>query len=137
MRRRHGRFARGAETIEVAVTLPLVIMVMFCGFEYGWAMVRSVQLDHVARIGAREASMSGATASGVQARVQDALQRAGITGATVTVTPSDLASAQAGDAVKVELEVSYSNVRLLGLGRMMPLPSTLRGQASMVREPDA
>ena len=137
MRRPHGRFARGAETIEVALALPLVVIVIFCGFEFGWAMVRTTQLDHAARIGAREASMSGTTAADVQDRAQDALQKAGIQGATVTVTPSDLSSAQPGTVVKVEIEVSYANVKLLGLGRLMPMPSTIRGSASMVREPDA
>lgn len=136
MRRNGRRLARGAETIELALTLPIVIIVIFAGLEYGWAMVRSAQMDHAARIGARAASMSGATAADVEARVQDALQKAGIKGALVTVTPSDLGSLQPGGSVRVDLEVSYANVRLVGLGRLMPMPTTITGRASMIREPD-
>ena len=137
MRRPGRRLARGAETIEVALTLPVVLLVIFCGFEYGWAMVRVVQLDHAARIGARMASMSGASVSEVESTVQDALHRHGIEGATVAVTPGDLSSVQPGTTIDVEVHVPYSHVQLIGIGRLMPMPQNLRGHASMAREPDA
>ena len=128
------RFRRGAETIEVAIALPLVIIVIFCGLEYGWAVVRSVQLDYAARAGARAASLSGASSSDAEARVDEALQRIGIDSATVIVTPSDLSSLPAGTMVKVEVEVPYADVRLVGLSGLMPLPASIKGHASMVRE---
>lgn len=130
------RFRRGAETIEVAIALPLVIIVIFCGLEYGWAVVRSVQLDYAARAGARAASLSGASSADAEARVDEALQRIGIDSATVIVTPSDLSSLPAGTMVKVEVEVPYADVRLVGLGGLMPLPASIKGHASMVREPE-
>jgi Flp pilus assembly protein TadG len=133
-----GRLQRkGAETAEAAVTLPLVVLVIFAGFEYGWLVLRSMQLDHVARIGARYAVLSGASHQGVQGRVEAALSEAGISGATITITPTDPADAAPGEAVVVRVEVPYASVRLLGLSAIMPLPSSLNGQASMVREPDA
>jgi len=33
--------------------------------------------------------------------------------------------------------VDYSEVKLLGLSGIMPLPTALHGRASMVREPDS
>ena len=128
---------RGAESVEVAVALPLVILVIFTGFEYGWLVLRSMQLDHVARIGARHAVLSNATAQSVQDRVQTALSEIGIADATVTITPTEPADAEPGTPVAIEVQVPYASVRLLGLGRLMPLPSSLAGRASMVREPDA
>lgn len=129
-------FRRGTETIEVAIALPLVIIVIFGGLEYGWAVLRSVQLDFAARAGAREASLSGATAADVQSRVNDALQRIGIDAGTVVITPSDLSSVPVGTQIKVEVEVDYADVGLIGLGALMPLPQTIKGHASMVREPE-
>lgn len=128
---------RGAETAEAAVALPIVLLAIFAGFEYGWLVLRSMQLDHVARVGARYAAMSGVNSQSVQERVQTALSQAGIAGATITVTPADPSDAETGDSVTVKVEVPYSSVRLLGLSRLMPLPSSLEGRASMVKEPDA
>jgi hypothetical protein len=96
-----------------------------------------VQLDHAARIGARTAALSGATPQQVSQEVQASLQSSGIANATVTLVPNDPASAAAGDAIVVRIEAPYSSNRLLGLSQMMPLPSTLSGRASMVKEPES
>lgn len=135
-RRGPRRLLRGTETIEVAIALPLVIIVIFSGLEYGWAVLRSVQLDFAARAGAREASLSGATAADVQARVNAALQQIGIDSGTVVLTPSDPSAVPAGTPIKVEVEVDYADVGLIRLGALMPLPQTIKGHASMVREPE-
>lgn len=120
----------------MAIALPLVIIIIFGGLEYGWAVIRSVQLDFAARAGARAASLSDANVADVESRVTDALQKIGIQSSTVIVTPPDLASAPAGTMIKVEVEVPYADVRLVGLGALMPMPATIKGHASMVREPE-
>jgi len=130
------RKERGVETIEVAVVLPLMLLVMFAGFEYGWALLKSIQVDHAARVGAREASLSDSTAAGVDARIVASLQDAGLTGATITYVPADPAVVAAGTRVEITVEIPYSTNRLLGLSKIMPLPATLRGRASAVKEPD-
>ena len=135
MFRRFARSVRGAESIEVALALPLVLIVVFSGLEYGWLMVRTVQVDHAARVGARQAALSGSTAEDVTGRVNLTLQNSGIRNASITVTPSDLAAAEPGTEVKVEVQVSYTDVRLVGLSALMPLPDSVSGRASMVREP--
>lgn len=137
--KRFSRRRRGAETVELAITLPLLMVVVFTGFEYGWAVLKSIQLDHAAREGAREASLSGATIASVQDRVNLVLQNSGISSAAVSVsmTPADPSSTTAGSSILVEVQASYSDIQLLGLDRLMPLPVTLKGKASMVKEPDA
>lgn len=136
--RRFVRRRRGAETVELAVTLPLLMVVVFTGFEYGWAVLKSIQLDHAAREGAREASLSGATIGSVEDRVNTVLQNSGIaSGAiSVTMTPANPGAASPGDAITVEVEASYADIQLLGLDRLMPLPSTLKGRAAMIKEPE-
>ena len=133
------RSSRGAETVELAVTLPLVLLVIFSGFEYGWAVLKSLQLDHAARQGAREAAMWGATSGSVESAVDDALARAGIdaSAVTVTITPMDPGSAAAGTAITVEITAPYSELRLLGLDRLVPMPDDLTGRAGMVKEPES
>lgn len=123
--------------MEAVVALPVLLLVIFGGFEYGWAVLKTVQIDHAARIGARVAALSGATAAQVSSEVQDALQSCGISNASVTLEPTDPASAAPGQAIVVRIEAPYGSNRLLGLSRIMPLPSTLSGRAAMVKEPDA
>lgn len=131
------RSDRGAESIEVALALPMVLLVVFAGLEYGWLMLRTVQLDHAARAGAREAALSGSSVTEVEIRVEAALRRSGIEGASITITPSDLSSLPAGSEVRVEVEVGYAQVGLVGLRALMPLPDTLKGRSAMVREPES
>jgi Flp pilus assembly protein TadG len=137
MSRRLRGARRGAESVEAVVALPVLLLVIFGGFEYGWAVLKTVQIDHAARIGARAAALSGASAQQVSDDVQLALQSAGISDATITLEPSDPASAPVGQAIVVRVEAPYGSNRLLGLSRLMPLPSTLSGRAAMVKEPDA
>lgn len=132
----HRNCRRGIESIEAAIALPLVLIVIFSGFEYSWALLRTVQLDHAARLGARHAALDGSTAAAVQTRVGNSLDALGISGAQITIEPAQPELAAPGTAVSVRVEVPYSNVGLLGLDRLMPLPSSIRGHASMVREPE-
>jgi Flp pilus assembly protein TadG len=137
MRRRRPTLRRGIETIELAICLPVLLLVTFAGFEYGWLVLRSMQIDQAARAGARYAAMSGSNAAAIHDRVSEALQRSGIAGATVVVDPADPTSVEAGTAITVTVDVDYSEVKLLGLRGIMPLPEALHGRASMVREPDS
>ena len=127
---------RGVETIEVAIALPLLLIVIFAGFEYGWAILRSIQTDHVAREGARVAALHGATAGEVEARVLAALDDAGIVDATVAIEPGDPGLVPPGLPISVRVAAPYRSNRLLGLANLMPLPQELVGRASMVKEPD-
>jgi Flp pilus assembly protein TadG len=126
---------RGAESAESVVALPLIVIVIFTGLEYGWLALRSLQVDAAARAGARQAALAGIGASDVEDAVSNALRRSGINSGTVTITPADPAQAEAGDVVSVEVAVTYSDVGLVGLGGLMPLPESLTGRAAMVREP--
>jgi len=137
--RRFARQRRGSESVELAVTLPLLMAVVFTGFEYGWAVLKSIQLDHAAREGARAAALSGATSASVQDRVNTILQNSGIDSAAVSISidPADPTSVDSGTPIRVEIEATYADIQLLGLDRLMPLPTTLKGRAAMIKEPQA
>ena len=135
MRTRFLASARGAESAESVVALPLIVLVIFTGLEYGWLALRSLQVDAAARAGARQAAMAGVGQASVEEVVGESLRRSGISGGTVTVTPSDPGDAEAGEVVSVQVSVAYSEVGLIGLGGLMPLPDAVTGRAAMVREP--
>ena len=133
-----GRFvasARGSESAESVVALPLICIVIFTGLEYGWLALRSLQVDAAARAGVRQAAMAGVSASTVEDAVTAALRRAGMEPASVTIDPADPTQASVGDVVSVQVAVDYSEVGLMGLRRLMPLPETVSGRAAMVKEP--
>jgi Flp pilus assembly protein TadG len=134
---RFHRSASGSESVESVVALPVMLLVIFGGFEYGWAVLKTVQIEHAARVGARVASLSGASSQQISDAVQTALQGSGVVDATVTLDPLDPSAASAGTVIEVRVEAPYASNRLLGLSQMMPLPTTLSGSASMIREPDA
>jgi hypothetical protein len=71
--------------------------------------------------------------------VNTVLQSSGIAAGavSVTMTPADPGSTAAGSSIRVEVEASYGEIQLLGLDRLMPLPSTLKGRAAMIKEPEA
>ena len=127
---------RGAETVEMVLVLPVFVALLFSGFEYGWAVLKIIQLDHVASLGARVAALSGSTNSDVQNSVNSALSDVGIAGSTITISPQDPANAVFGTPIVVMIETPYSQVQLLGLSSVMPLPTSLKGRASMVKEPE-
>jgi Flp pilus assembly protein TadG len=133
--RRFFASARGSESAESVVAMPLICLVIFSGLEYGWLALRSVQVDAAARAGARQAALAGISASAVEEAAIQSLRAAGISSGSVTISPADPGEASAGDLVTVTVSVDYSEVGLIGLGRLMPLPESVSGRASTVREP--
>ena len=127
--------SRGAESAESVVALPLIVIVIFTGIEYGWLALRTLQVDAAARAGARQAAMAGIGASDVEDAVSNALRRSGINSGSITIVPADPSQAAAGEVVSVEVAVSYSEVGLVGLAGLMPLPDSVSGRAAAVREP--
>lgn len=126
---------RGLESIELLLAFPLILLILGGGFEYGWLVLRSIQLDHAARAGARVAALSGTGPIEVENRVQAVLEASGINSATITIEPTDPSVLPPGEPVIVEVSVDYGDLELLGLSRIMPLPDVLTGKAGMVREP--
>ena len=98
-------------------------------------LLKTAQLDHAARVGARAASLADADGATVANRVTDTLIASGIEGATIEVLPGEPGTIPAGSVVTVRIAVDYADASLLGLSSFMPLPSSIQGQAAMVREP--
>ena len=132
-RRRTGR--SGVVAVEMALVVPILLMLTFGLIEYGWMFLKSQELTNTVRRGARVAIRADSTTSDVETAIADLMTTAGLSGSgySVTITPSDVSGAAAGDVIKVEISLPYDNVSLAGTS-IVPTPSTLQASASMAKE---
>ena len=112
---------RGAAAVEFAVVLPVFITLVFGMIEYGRMVMVQQVITNAAREGCRKAVMDGTTSQEVQDVVNNYLESAGITSATITITPSEPSEAGAGEPVTVSVSVPYDQVSWL------PSPMYLSG----------
>lgn len=100
---------RGAALLEMAFTLPLLLLISMGVIEFGRAFQTWQVLTNAAREGARVAVLPGISDSMVTARVQQYVQ-AGILGGaapTVTINRSTTVSYGTGSATGSKVTVSY------------------------------
>ena len=86
-RRRRGSDDSGAELIELAIVLPILLLVVAAIMDFGFLFQRYEVVTNAAREGARVAVLPGYGAPDVQNRVQSYLTASGLTSTpTVAVT---------------------------------------------------
>jgi Flp pilus assembly protein TadG len=108
-RRRFGS-ERGAAIIEVALTLPLLLLVSVGIFEFGRAYQTSQILTNAAREGARIAVLPNPVAGAAEARVREYLQMGGLaydTSVGVTITPVNTSMGVGATAPGSQVTVAY------------------------------
>jgi len=132
MRRRAPR-RRGAALVEMAVVAPLFVLLLVGIIETARIGMVAQLLASAAREGCRVAVLNGSTQADVQARVVAALEGSGIEVGTVTPTPTDWATASAGDPITVRLAVPSSEVSWLGTTGLFP-SVTLEASATLSSE---
>jgi Flp pilus assembly protein TadG len=97
---------RGATTVELALVLPVLFLVVFGAFEFS----RLNMLKHLASVaayeGAREGIIIGATTADVQAQVNGVLAAGGIINANVTTTPATITTTTTEVQVDVSIPVA-------------------------------
>ena len=92
---------RGVAATELAVCLPVIVLLVIATIEACSALFLKQSLTAAAYEGVRSAIEEGATTSTVQAACDQILADRKIKGATVTVKPSNIASLNPGDFVDV------------------------------------
>ena len=113
-RRSHG--SRGAAAVELALVLPLFLVLLFGVVEFGLIMYAKGIITQASREGARYGvvySLTPKTQADIEAQVQNYLQSAGFSGATVTAT--------LGDPLSVKVDYPY---------QFMAMPAFVTGMAS-------
>ncbi len=105
----------GAAAVEFALVLPLFLVLLFGVVEFGLIMYAKGIITQASREGARYGvvyCLTPKTKSGIEAYVQNYLQNAGFSGATVTAT--------LGNTLSVRVDYPY---------RFMVLPEFIAGLA--------
>src|SRR5262249_44765650 len=81
---RRWRSERGAELVEFALVLPVLLLLMTGIFDFGFLFQRYEVLTNAAREGARLASLPGYTETDIQNRVNAYLSAGGVPGTATT-----------------------------------------------------
>jgi len=82
---------RGAAATEMAMVLPVFIMLILGMFELGRALMIKQSLTYAAQEGCRVAILDGSTLASVRTKATDSLQPMGIAATSVTVTTNPTA----------------------------------------------
>jgi Flp pilus assembly protein TadG len=96
-----GRRNRGVAATELAVCLPIVVLLVVATIEACSMVFLKQSLSVTAYEGVRTATKSKATAADVQNTCRQILADRHVTGATVTVSPSNIAAVAPGSYVDV------------------------------------
>jgi Flp pilus assembly protein TadG len=111
MRTRRAR-SRGVSIVEMALVLPILLMLSFGIVDYGYYFYVKSSIQGAAQSGARAAIVSGATNGNVTTAVSQVMTAAGLqsSGYTVTTSPVDISTAASGSTVTVTVACSWGTV---------------------------
>lgn len=130
------RKRRGAAAVEFALVAPVFFLLVFGMIEFGRAIMVQQVLTNAAREGARVGVLDSPTptAGQVSSTVTTYLQNAGISGATVTMNPTEPTTAGYGQPVTVTVQVPFSSVTWLPSPMFLGSNTHLTASAVMRRE---
>jgi Flp pilus assembly protein TadG len=126
---------RGIALVEMALVLPLFLLVLLGMIEYSWMFWKNQQINNAAREGARIAIFETSLNADVTAAVDQVMNDAGFPAGvwTTTITPADVLTVAPGDPIEVNVSVDYSDIDVLGTS-LLPLPATIGGSTTMAKE---
>ncbi len=113
---------RGAAAVEFAVVAPVFLLLVFGMIEYGRMVMVQQVITNASREGARAGVLDGSSNADVLGVVNQYLTSGSISGATITVTPTNPEDAEFGDPVTVSVDIPFSQVSWL------PSPMYLGGK---------
>lgn len=93
----------GATTVEFALTIPILFLIVFGGLELGRASMLGHTADHAAYVAARQAIVPGANVDDVRQRAIDHLNAHGIRDYEIEVSPETITH----ETTLVDVRVSF------------------------------
>jgi Flp pilus assembly protein TadG len=127
--------ARGTAMLEVALTLPLVLLVAVGIFEFGRAYETMQVLTNAAREGARVAILPGQPPDAVKARVTSYMSLGGLTPCNtcvvVTATQVPIGGTLTAPGSKVTVNYPFAFMVLQPVANLVVKRSTLGGTFTM------
>ncbi|MFN7979724.1 MAG: TadE/TadG family type IV pilus assembly protein [Vicinamibacterales bacterium] len=104
----HWKSERGAELIEMAIALPLLLLVVMGIVDFGFLFQRYLVLTNAAMEGARVAVLPGYSSSDAQSRATAYARAGGVPGTvSATASPVSLPGANGGSWPGVRVVVTY------------------------------
>lgn len=136
LKRSRSSSRRGLSSIEAALVIPLLILVVMGIIEYGWMFLKVQQINNAARHGARIGITENATNADVSTGVSTLMTSAGLAGSgyVLSFAPADVATARPGSAVTITVTVPYANVSIVRDFRLIPKPTNIAGSTTMFKE---
>jgi Flp pilus assembly protein TadG len=127
--------ARGTAMLEVALTLPLVLLVAVGIFEFGRAYETMQVLTNAAREGARVAILPGQPTDAVRARVSSYMALGGLTACNtcivVTTTQVSIGGTATAPGSKVTVNYPFSFMVLQPVANLVVKGSKVGGSFTM------
>lgn len=127
------QFRRGVAAVEMAIVLPVLLLILIGMIESSRMLMVSQVLTNAAREGCRMGVINGRTTADVEARVNQILADARINGATIVTTPGAVQTTSLGDPVTVTITVDFQQVSWLA-SPFLYQNATLTGSATMSSE---
>ncbi len=124
---------RGLAVVEVALVLPLLLLLTFGAIKYGWLFLKAQQITNAARLGARLAILPNATTDDVLNAIKSLMESAGMdeSGYAVTITPGiDL---ELGEVLNVKITVPIANIDIMDMP-LFPQGGSLGASVTMAKE---
>lgn len=124
-------FRRAVAAVEAAVSLPLLVLLVFGAMEIANTIFLTQALSFACYEGAREGARPGATTTHVRNRVTEVMNARGVTNFNVQVTPALTTSTLRGTMVTVRVEAPANSLSVHSIGFVGG--SMKSKQVSMVR----
>lgn len=106
------RQSRAAAAVELAVVMPLLLLMLFGIIEFGWTFMIYQSVTNAAREGCRVAVLEGSTDSEITNRIDEYLSGVGLSSGEYSVS---IQHASLGDPTEtVTVTVPYSSIAMLG-----------------------
>lgn len=102
-RRRRDKRRLGVEIVELAFALPVMTVLVFGTLEVCELMFLKQSLAVASYEAGRLAARPGTTSEAVAARFQSIASDRRVSGATITTTPNEIASAAAGETIRIDV----------------------------------
>ncbi len=135
MKRCHSRSRRGAAAVELAVVLPLLLLLLMGVWEVGRLVEVQQLITNSAREAGRQASTGAKTTDQVIQAAKDYLARAGLTTTNVTVTVDNLTDSSRNDPTtaeqldhyRVTVSIPFNDVRWIFLNQITSVTTIMGG----------
>ena len=128
------RRRRGIALVEMALVLPVLLLLTFGVIEFGWMFTTTSQVTNAARNGVRLGVRPDSTSADVEDAIASSLAAVGLAEGdyTVVIDPEEVDGLDPGTAITVTITVPYANVDLTGFP--LPTPDNIVVSVTMVKE---